>query len=440
MAKLSLSILEHQKRRDDSYPISIRIGHLSKSAYIETGKYAKSWQVAKVKGKKGVLTITDRHLLFEMLTILEGYDKELKTLGMVTQYDIKQISEHLQSRGHAKKREEEHSIDFISYSRQYAQKISAQGKVKSANLFNTLLNSVEDYISRPFLFTREINKQFLEGYRDFLLKERTITRLDQKGIKRTKKVPPIGQYGMYGRMKDFRTLFNRIKADYNDEDTGYIPIPQNPFKAIKISSPEPQPRGLEMVDVIALYKLYEQYESMMEREKLGIDSFFLSFFLIGLNTIDLYNLQRREYKKGRLLYNRTKTEGRRKDAAFISIKVEPEAEKIMQKYLDEENSDYLFALHNKYSLCDNLTRAINMGLNSLCEKNNLKPVTMYVARHSWASIARNECAVSKDDISLALNHRSADKGSQVTDIYLRKDWSMIDRANRKVIDYLIEQL
>lgn len=55
-------------------------------------------------------------------------------------------------------------------------------------------------------------------------------------------------------------------------------------------------------------------------------------------------------------------------------------------------------------------------------------------RHSWATIARNNCGVSKDDINLSLNH--VDEGLKMADVYIAKDWSLIDEANRKVIDYL----
>lgn len=440
MAKLSISILEHQKRADQSYPISIRLGHRSKSAYMDTGKYAKSWQVAKVKGTKGTITITDRGLLLEVLTIIEDYEKELKKLGMVTEYTIGQLTEYLEAKRNELKIEKEVSIDFVSFARKHIEALQTKGKVKTAGTFASLINSLGDYMKRPMLFSREINKRFLGDFSDYLATERTITRRDQLGILRTKKVPPMGGNAMYGRMKDFRTLFYLMKAEHNNEDIGYIPIPQNPFKGFKISQPEPQPSGVDMSEIVRLYNLYYQYHTMSKRERFAINMFFLSFFLVGMNAIDLLNLKAKDQKKDRLNYNRTKTKTRRKDAAFISIKIEPEAEPYITEYRDEKNSLYVLTLHLKYTSPDALNRAIDKGLESLCERNELPKVTMYVARHSWASIARNECGVIKDDISLALNHRSADKGSQTTDIYLKKDWSLIDRANRKVIDFFLKQL
>jgi len=60
--------------------------------------------------------------------------------------------------------------------------------------------------------------------------------------------------------------------------------------------------------------------------------------------------------------------------------------------------------------------------------------SIYYARHSWATIARNKCGISKDDISLSLNHST---GRVVTDDYIEVDFSLIDRANESVIKYVL---
>ena len=58
----------------------------------------------------------------------------------------------------------------------------------------------------------------------------------------------------------------------------------------------------------------------------------------------------------------------------------------------------------------------------------------YMARHTWATFARNKCDVSKDDVAMSLNH--IDQVLKTTDTYIDPDWSIIDRANRKVLDYV----
>ncbi len=48
-----------------------------------------------------------------------------------------------------------------------------------------------------------------------------------------------------------------------------------------------------------------------------------------------------------------------------------------------------------------------------------------------------DCRFSKDDIALAMNH--VDQSNAVTDIYLKKDWSIIDQVQRGVIDFVFEK-
>ena len=69
----------------------------------------------------------------------------------------------------------------------------------------------------------------------------------------------------------------------------------------------------------------------------------------------------------------------------------------------------------------------------LCEEIGIDYIQFYSARHSFATIARNECDISKDDISLCLNHSD---GKTITDTYINRDFSRIDKVISKVADYV----
>lgn len=58
----------------------------------------------------------------------------------------------------------------------------------------------------------------------------------------------------------------------------------------------------------------------------------------------------------------------------------------------------------------------------------------YAARHSFASIARNDLKVDKGTVGEALNH--VDKENRMTDLYIKKDFSVINDVNSRVIDYV----
>ena len=58
------------------------------------------------------------------------------------------------------------------------------------------------------------------------------------------------------------------------------------------------------------------------------------------------------------------------------------------------------------------------------------PLSTYVFRHSWATIAQNDCGASTELVAFSLNHASAHK---VTEGYIRKSYDPIDKLNEKVI-------
>jgi hypothetical protein len=153
----------------------------------------------------------------------------------------------------------------------------------------------------------------------------------------------------------------------------------------------------------------------------------LSFYLCGINAVDLYNYQNYNFKDKRLEYNRSKTTEQRSDEAFISVKIVPEATSLLKKYIDQ--------LSTRYSTYTGLDTALCKGMKQLRIITGLSmPFTYYWARHSFASIARNKCGVSKDDIAEALNH--VDREHRTTDIYIEKCWDTVDKVQETVLNYL----
>lgn len=148
------------------------------------------------------------------------------------------------------------------------------------------------------------------------------------------------------------------------------------------------------------------------------DIFMLSFYLIGMNSIDMFNSSLPE--DGRLYYKRSKT-GR-----LYEIKIEPEAQAIIDKYKGE---DRLIGITGRYKHYSNFFLVVNRNLKLI------RPdLSMYWARHSWATIAA-ENDVPIDTISHALGHSI---GSATTMIYINPSQRKVDVANRLVIDKVNE--
>ena len=115
------------------------------------------------------------------------------------------------------------------------------------------------------------------------------------------------------------------------------------------------------------------------------------------------------------------------------MKIPKVALSLVEKYKDK-TGERLFNFHRRFSTSEGFNVAINNGLKIVGKSVGIDGLQYYSARHSWATIARNNCNVSKDDIAMALNHTDSDR--RTTDYYIKTDWSIIDKANEKVLKYL----
>lgn len=88
-----------------------------------------------------------------------------------------------------------------------------------------------------------------------------------------------------------------------------------------------------------------------------------------------------------------------------------------------------------YASKDCLNTAVNKGLKKIGGILGIDDLEFYAARHSWATIARNDLRINKYVVHEALNH--VDDAMKVTDMYLEKDYSQNDDANRRVITYVL---
>ncbi|MDR1347696.1 MAG: hypothetical protein LBJ63_04590 [Prevotellaceae bacterium] len=131
--------------------------------------------------------------------------------------------------------------------------------------------------------------------------------------------------------------------------------------------------------------------------------------------------------------HRKKTRNRRPDNALISIKIEPEIMPLVQKYRDTTGAR-VFKFYQMYSTCNTFQFAINRGLKLIGNIVGADDLEFYAARHTWATIASNSVGIDKYTIHTALNHVIQEM--KVTEMYIKKDWQVIDKANRAVLDYI----
>jgi integrase len=428
MATFKICVFKHQQRVDAKFPVSIRVYWQGKTSYIGTEYYVTQHQISQ---RKGVFELKDALILAELTKRIETFEKEKIRIGhRIYSYTARGLAEYYQNL--IEKRGDE-EIDFIAFGRQYIEAEKKKTDGKNTNRITTTLNALEDFSAKG-LPVRELTSKFLTAFQEYLKTERKICRKNQfgKDVITTKK--PCSDITVADYMTDIRTLFNAALMQYNDEENGTVKIYHYPFRKYKLPAiPENKKRNISKEDILKIFSVSDD-ALKLQRAIMSRDLFILSFMLIGTNFKDLYELKKTDYQNGRITYRRAKTRKRRKDKALISIKVPPEAENIIGKYKDK-TGDNLFVFCKKYSSPHVFVSAINKGLKTVAKILNMDaPLTTYYARHSWATIARNKCKISKADIDECLNH--VNTGNKMADVYIERDWNVIDEANRKVIDYV----
>ncbi|MBS4056560.1 MAG: site-specific integrase [Bacteroidales bacterium] len=313
----------------------------------------------------------------------------------------------------------EDSIDFISYTRKIAEGFKKENRLGMYRLYNAAINSFVDFLNRDTIDINEITSKLLFDYATFL--KHSNVRGRKSAVKKTGSRALSLYTGIY------KAVINRAKREFNDEDHGIIKVYVSPFSKFKIPSEAPtRKRALSPTQIRMIRDI--QLPENSNRATLARDCFMLSFYLCGINSADLYELP--PILDGRITYKRKKTRTRRKDEAEISIKVEPEAMEILQCYSIKGKSIF----NKRYSSPDNFNQAINKGLKQIGKMIGIPDLTFYAARHSWATIAVNDCSIDRHIVHRALNH--VDTAMRVTDIYVKEDWSAIDRANKEVAEII----
>lgn len=308
-------------------------------------------------------------------------------------------------------------INFFDFAENHIQKLIKQDK-RTSQSYRAMLSRLEEFAGSRNLMFSDITSNFLFNFDTFLRAS------DSKhGFGK------ISSSGVRLYIGKIQHLFNLAKLKYNDEDVGIVKIANNPFVKYKL----PKVNGIKKKALSAEdIKRIKEFDIPvnMKGAMIARDVFVMSFLLCGMNTVDMYFL--RPEINGRYEYERRKTAGRRDDKAFISIRIEPELEPYIDRYMDEVG-DRAFNFFLRYSSDKQFVTKVNGNLKYIGDALGIENLTLYAARHSFATIARNDCGVSMDDVAMALNHKS---GHDVTDTYIKKDWKRIDDVNRKVIDYV----
>lgn len=221
-----------------------------------------------------------------------------------------------------------------------------------------------------------------------------------------------------------RTLHTLL---YKAIDKGLLHGDNKLFCRVRLAYVPTNKRAISAEDIRAIQQLKLPPDSI---QAFARDLFMFSFYTRGMSFVDIAYLKKKDLKNGLLSYCRKKTNQQ------ITIAWERELQEIVDRYsVQTENIPYMLPIiknteETEYVQYKRVQVNINRALKRIGTMAGLKlPITMYVARHSWASIAR-DMDISISVISEGMGHQSC----KTTQIYLDTlDTSKINEANRKII-------
>ena len=279
--------------------------------------------------------------------------------------------------------------------------------------------------------TKTIYKQTasrLQAY-DLNIEKRHFNEIDKAWLERFDEFMALSAPKKNARnihLRNVRTVFN-YAINVKELDISY------PFRAFKISAEATPSRALT-IDQIRQLRSYPIDEPHLAKYR---DIFMLMTYLRGINAADLFTATKKDVINGRLEYKRKKT------GTFYSIKIEPEAQEIIDRYSGQE---YLLDICDTWSNPTDYLRKMDKGLKKIgpMERkgkggkkiyNGILPqLSTYYSRHTFASLGV-ELHIPIELVSESLGHKI---GSPTTAIYVHYLRQQVDDATRKIIDYICQ--
>lgn len=199
------------------------------------------------------------------------------------------------------------------------------------------------------------------------------------------------------------------------------------FGRVRLSYVTTTKRALSESDILALQNLKLEAGTTLAFAR---DMFMLSFYMRGMPFVDIAYLKKSDLKNGILTYCRKKTN------QPLFVEWEQVHQEIVECYAHQtEDSPYMFPIikqtdGTEYKQYKRVQEKVNRTLKKIGKMIGLKtPLTAYVARHSWASIAR-DMNIPIPIISEGMGHQSY----KTTQVYLNSiDVSKISEPNRTII-------
>lgn len=296
-----------------------------------------------------------------------------------------------------------HDYTLFNFMESIIVKLRLNGKIRTSETYRSALNSFKKFRQEKDIMLDRLTSEIMEAY---------------EAWHHTRGVAP-NTISFYTRI--LRAVYNRAVEEDIIED-------HNPFRRVYTGVDKTVKRALPLT-VIKRIKALDL--SLTPSLDFARDMFLMSFYLRGMSFIDMAFLKKTDLK------NRYVTYRRRKTGQQLHIEWTKEMQMILDKY-PENKSNYLLPVirnlgTNERYTYRNVGYNINHNLKSIAGMVGITiPLTLYVARHSWASAAKSK-GIPLSVISEGMGHDS----EATTQIYLASlNTSIVDKANSLILKSL----
>lgn len=282
-------------------------------------------------------------------------------------------------------------------------KLKQNGKARTAETYTATLRSFKKFRNNEDIMLDCLTSECLEAYEAWHHK---------RGI-------APNTISFYTRI--LRAVYNRaVEQDIIENKHPFKHVYTGVDKTVKRALPLPRIKRIKLLDLPLAPAL-----------GFARDMFIMSFYLRGMSFVDMAYLKKSDLKNGYITYHRRKTRQQ------LTIEWTREMQFILDKYPVSESNFLLPIIKssgiNERCAYRNVGYNINHNLKKVAKMAGTTiPLTLYVARHSWASAAKAK-GFPISVISEGMGHGN----ETTTQIYLASlDTSIVDKANSLILKSL----
>lgn len=394
MATLKLTIFKAKVLKDGRHKVRVAVCHKQETCYIITRfiiddlSQFKNGQVVK-RPDAAIINTKLRNLLNE-------YQEKLDGIKCVSMYSCKQLREILISSTPG-----DTASTFQAVAKSYIEELIEDGRNSYAKLLDRNSRYFTEFTKGEFLLS-EITPEIINNYDRFLRNRKQ-----------------IGETTISMMMSRTRTIINRgIKKQlvrYDISPFAYYSIKSSPVREVDIT-------------IKNMIKIKE-YHPKEKRLRVARDLFILSFYIGGINLVDLLEVDFR--KKDVIEYSRTKSLNTKQGDKRIVIAIPEAAKPIIKEWMNPNTGKLDFGYKFAYS---NFYRYLTRSLNTIADNLEInQKLVYYSARKTFAQFA-SELGIPDGVIDYCLGH--SDKSKGVIRYYTKVKQKQAEIAINRVIDYV----